>query len=160
MVSIQNLDDSRSNSRRDLFGIDLASIPSRMGIRKRILILDDEPSITFSLASCLQPEGMDVIACNDSVAAMRAMAGLRVDAIIADIRLSVINPYEAIQFIQHVRSLHFDLPMIMMSGTDEMKSEVMHAGATCFLQKPLDVDRLVALLKRLDLRDGSLQYAN
>ena len=131
-----------------------------MGIRRRILILDDEPSITFSLALCLQSEGMDVITCNDSVAAMRAMAGLKVDAIIADIRLSVINPYEAIQFIRHVRSLHFDLPMIMMSGTDDMKSEVMHAGATCFLQKPLDVDRLVALLGQLDVRDSRRQYAN
>jgi DNA-binding NtrC family response regulator len=121
---------------------------------KRILILDDERSITFSLARCLQSDEVQVIGCHDSLSAMRNLAELQIDAIIADVRLSVINPYEAIQFIRHVRSAHHDVPLIMMSGTEELKGESLKAGATYFFQKPLDVDRLIQLLRSFGIEAG------
>jgi Response regulator containing CheY-like receiver, AAA-type ATPase, and DNA-binding domains len=121
---------------------------------KRILILDDERSITFSLSRCLQSDSVQVISCQDSLSAMRSLAETRFDAIIADVRLSVINPYEAIQFIQHVRSVHQEILLIMMSGTEELKAETLRAGATYFFQKPLDVDRLIQLLRALGIEAG------
>lgn len=124
---------------------------------KKILILDDERSITFSLSRCLQSENVQVTACQDSLSAMRTLAESRIDAIIADVRLSVINPYEAIQFIRHVRSLHHEIPLIMMSGTEDLKVETLKAGATYFFQKPLDLDRLIQLLRSLGLQAGQTE---
>lgn len=121
---------------------------------KRILILDDERSITFSLSRCLQSDDVQVVTCEDSLSAMRVLAESRIDAIIADVRLSVINPYEAIQFIRHVRTVHHDVPLIMMSGTDDLKAETLRAGATYFFQKPLDLDRLIQLLRSLGMQAG------
>jgi DNA-binding NtrC family response regulator len=121
---------------------------------KRILILDDERSITFSLARCLQSEKVQVVGCHDSLSAMRTLAESPIDGIIADVRLSVINPYEAIQFIRHVRAAYKDIPLIMMSGTEELKLESLKAGATYFFQKPLDVDRLIHLLRSLGIDAG------
>lgn len=124
-------------------------------IKKRILILDDEPSITFSLSRCLQSDRVSVISCNDSASARTAISDHGVDAVIADVRLSAINNRESIDFIQFVRSRYSDLPVIMMSGTEDLKTEVMEEGADYFFQKPLDVDELMSLLQALGLEVGA-----
>ena len=121
---------------------------------KRLLILDDEPSITFSLSHCLKSDKVDVISCNDSIAARKALANQDVDAVLADVRLSPINSWESIDFIHFLRSRSTRVPLIMMSGTEDMKKEVMDGGADFFLQKPLDIDALISLLQDLGLEVG------
>lgn len=123
--------------------------------KKCILILDDEPSITFSLSRCLQSASVSVISCNDSSAARNAISDHGIDAVIADVRLSAINRRESIDFIQFVRSRYSELPVIMMSGTEDLKAEVMEEGANYFFQKPVDVDELLHLLHDLGLEVGT-----
>jgi DNA-binding NtrC family response regulator len=122
---------------------------------KRILILDDERSITFSLSRCLQSDQDQVICCNDSTSAKEVLCKKPIDAVIADVRLNATNPYEILDFIQHVRTRHRNIPLIMMSGTEEMKTETMEEGADYFFQKPFDVDELLGLLLRLGLNVAS-----
>ncbi|MCI0417035.1 response regulator [bacterium] len=126
---------------------------------KRILILDDERSITFSLSRCLQSDHVQVICCNDSNSAKDVLWRKPIDAVIADVRLSATNPYEVLDFIQHVRTRHRNIPLIMMSGTEDLKAETMEEGADYFFQKPLDVDELLGLLQRLGLKVASPQAA-
>ena len=121
---------------------------------KRILILDDEPGITFSLARFLRSDKVDVIACNDSQTARSAVEDGQVDAVIADVKISVINERESIDFIQYLRSRNDNLPLIMMSGTEDLKSEAMKRGANYFFQKPFDLDELLHLLNDLGLEVG------
>ena len=122
--------------------------------KKAILILDDEPSITYSLSRCLESDYVSVISCNDSYSAKMVITDHGIDAVIADIRISAVNLRESIDFIHFVRSRYEDLPLIMMSGTEEMKSEVMEEGANYFFQKPVDVDELIHLLHHLGLEAG------
>jgi DNA-binding NtrC family response regulator len=119
---------------------------------KRILILDDERSITFSLSRCLQSDQVQVICCNDSASAKDVLWKKPIDAVIADVRLNASNPYEILDFIQHVRTRHRNIPLIMMSGTEELKTETLQEGADYFFQKPFDVDELSGLLLRLGLK--------
>ena len=126
-----------------------------MADKKCILILDDEPSITFSLSRCLESDNVAVISCNDSHSAKLAITDHGIDAVIADVRLSALNKRESIDFIQFVRSRYSDMPVIMMSGTDEMEYEAREEGANYFFQKPLDVDELMHLLHDLGLEVGN-----
>jgi DNA-binding NtrC family response regulator len=126
---------------------------------KRILILDDERSITFSLSRCLQSDQVQVICCNDSASAKDVLWKKPIDAVIADVQLSASNPYEILDFIQHVRARHRNIPLIMMSGTEELKAETMQEGADYFFQKPFDVDELLGLLLRLGLDVASPETA-
>jgi DNA-binding response OmpR family regulator len=50
-----------------------------------------------------------------------------------------------------------NIPLIMMSGTEELKAETMEEGADYFFQKPFDVDELLGLLQRLGLQVASPQ---
>lgn len=122
--------------------------------KKKILILDDEPSITFSLSKCLQSENVHVISCNDSQSARSVITENGIDAVIADVRLSAINTRESIDFIQFVRARYDSMPLIMMSGNEDLMSEAMEEGANYFFQKPVDVDELIHLLKGLGLEVG------
>ncbi|HET6268392.1 MAG TPA: response regulator [Acidobacteriota bacterium] len=126
---------------------------------KRILILDDEPSITFSLSRCLKSDKVEVISCNDSSTARMALAGDGVDAIIADVRLSPSNLHESIDLIRDIRA-QSSVPLIMMSGTEDLKEEAMVRGANYFLSKPLDIDALILLLHDLGLEVGQQQKAS
>ena len=121
---------------------------------KRILILDDELSITFSLSKCLQSDVVQVITCNDALSAKWALSRFPIDAIIADVKLSVENPEEVLDFVQHVRARNHEFPIIMMSGTEELKTKLLENGATFFYQKPVDVDELVSTLRQLGLDVG------
>jgi DNA-binding NtrC family response regulator len=125
-----------------------------MNEKKRILILDDEPSITFSLSRCLQSDSVHVISCNDSQSARSVIAGDGIDAIIADIRLSAVNSRESLDFIQFVRSRNNEMPLIMMSGNEDLMNEAMQEGANYFFHKPVDVDELIHLLQGLGLEVG------
>ena len=121
---------------------------------KKILILDDEPSVTFGLSRCLRSESVDVISCNDSSSARDLLSTEPVDAVIADVRLSPVNEHESIDLIHDLRIQSSNLPLIMMSGTEDLKQEAMDEGANFFLQKPVDIDQLILLLKHLGLEVG------
>ena len=127
---------------------------------KRILILDDEPSITFSLSRCLKSDKVEVISCNDSSTARLALARDGVDAVIADVRLSPSNLNESIDLIRDIRAQSHSVPLIMMSGTEDLKEEAMVRGANYFLSKPLDIDALILLLHDLGLEVGQQQKAS
>jgi DNA-binding NtrC family response regulator len=129
----------------------------KMNDKKTLLILDDEPSITFSLARCLQSETVSVISCNDSNSAMLALKHRGVDAVIADMKISVSNSHECIDFIHYVRARSNKLPVIMMSGTEDLKVEALEEGADYFFPKPVDLDELIDLLHHLGLEVGHKQ---
>ena len=121
---------------------------------KRILILDDETSIVFGLSRCLQSDKVDVIHCPDSQSAKGAVSRFGVDAIISDVRISAADSHESIDFIHYVRSRDRHLPLIVMSGTEDLKSEAMEEGADYFFQKPIDLDELIRLLRNMGLEVG------
>jgi DNA-binding NtrC family response regulator len=125
--------------------------------KKTLLILDDEPSITFSLARCLQSENVAVISCNDSISAKTVLKDRGIDAVIADMKISAINTHECIDFIHYVRSRSNDVPLILMSGTEDLKTEAMEEGANYFFPKPVDLDELIDLLHHLGLEVGHKQ---
>ena len=52
------------------------------------------------------------------------------------------------------------VPLIMMSGTEDLKEEAMVRGANYFLSKPLDIDALILLLHDLGLEVGQQQKAS
>ena len=126
---------------------------------KRILIVDDEKSITFSLSRCLESQEVQVVCCNDSHSASKVLSD-PVDAVIADVQLSRANPGEAVDLVHSVRSKYSTIPLIMMSCTEDWKERVMHEGANYFFQKPVDVDELAQLLRTLGIEVACSQNAS
>ncbi len=111
-----------------------------------ILIIDDEPRNTIALSAVLRAEGY---ACITAPGAREGMEILREETDIRIVLLDMMMPemdgYEAIPLLRHTR----DLPIIAVTAQAMPgdREKCLAAGATEYVSKPIDVDKLLALLK-------------
>lgn len=111
---------------------------------KRILIVDDEPSILISLSYALRIEGVEVITCDEIVQAEAALENTHFDLVLADIRMSGVNGVEGLELLSFIKELYKSEVIIMTGyGTDEIKAEAYRRGALHYFSKPIDIPELM-----------------
>jgi DNA-binding response OmpR family regulator len=72
-----------------------------MRIRKRkILVVDDEPDITFTLSSILNERGFEVMSFNDSLLTLRRLKPRYYELVILDIRMPKMDGFELYRAIK------------------------------------------------------------
>ncbi|MVM38287.1 response regulator [Spirosoma sp. HMF3257] len=116
--------------------------------KKRILIIDDDSRNIFALTATLKARSFDCLSC---LGAREALDILRtdevIDAILIDMMMPDIDGYEAIPRIKNLANRQntpiFSVTAQAMVGDRE---KCLQAGATDYIAKPIDVDRLLSLL--------------
>jgi DNA-binding NtrC family response regulator len=108
-----------------------------------VLIVDDEVEIRESLEALLEMDGYDVQSAGDGEEGMARIAEHPFDLVLLDYALPGRNGMEILQDIRAHDPL---LPVIMITayGTVENAVNAMQAGATNFVQKPWDNEKLLA----------------
>jgi DNA-binding NtrC family response regulator len=112
-----------------------------------VLFVDDNPAIVDAIAMLLEAEGIAVhVAMNGDEALIQIQDGLRPDIVISDYRLP---GYSGVELLRRVRKLIGEVPAILVTG-DTTASEIEAASLdNCtILHKPVDLDRLIALIER------------
>lgn len=106
--------------------------------RRRVLLVDDEPTARFSLGRYLNLLGLEV----DAVATQQE-ADERIDSrsyhvVITDLRLSGSDGTEGLDIIAHVRNRQPDAIVILLTayGTPEVLRSARALGVTAILSKP------------------------
>ncbi len=130
-----------------------------------ILVVDDEKNIREGLKKNLELEGYDVLTAVNGNDAIKRIEGGGIDLVLSDLRMS--NGSGEV-LLQKTLKMYPDIPVILMTGhgTVETAVKAMHQGAYDFLTKPIDVDRLILLIKRalksrkLNLENQHLQQQN
>ena len=115
---------------------------------RRLLIVEDKESLALMLREAVEAETMEAeIAPTGSDAIKRLAEGRRYMAVLTDLRLP---GADGIAVLKQARESDPDCPVIVMTafGTIENAVEAMKLGAFDFIQKPIDVDHLVILLRR------------
>jgi two-component system nitrogen regulation response regulator GlnG len=112
-----------------------------------LLVIDDEPSVQYAFRRVFGDEGVTVLAAQTATEGRARAAADRPDVIVLDIQLPDGSGLDLF------RELHEDDPkrpvlFITAHGTTETAIEAMKGGAFDYLVKPLDLDRLSALLGR------------
>ena len=112
-----------------------------------LLIAEDEANIRRGLREFLEDEGYYVLECSNGKEAIESLQKHDVDLIISDLRMSPIN---GTQLLEHVVSKYPTISVIILTGhgTVDAAVQAMHKGAYDFLSKPVDLDRLLLLIKR------------
>ena len=113
-----------------------------------LLLVEDKESLGRMLVEALQAEKLDVDWANSgSDAIKRLTEGRRYIAVLTDLRLP---GSDGIDVLRQVKESDPDCPVIVMTayGTIENAVEAMKIGAYDFIQKPIDLDHLVLLLRR------------
>lgn len=108
-----------------------------------VLIIDDEAAIRESLQTLLEFEGYSVEVANDGEEGLTRIAERPFDLVLLDFALPERN---GIEILREIRERDSELPVIMITayGTVENAVNAMQAGATNFIQKPWDNEKLLA----------------
>jgi DNA-binding NtrC family response regulator len=122
---------------------------------RKILVVDDEPSVTGSLEVILSGAGFEVLTANSFAASIAILERTGVDLVITDLRLSDAS---GIDLIKHIKQNSPEIEVILMTGYGslDITIEAIKAGAYYYLEKPYTPDRLFTLVDRafqlVDLR--------
>jgi DNA-binding NtrC family response regulator len=113
----------------------------------RILVVDDEKLIRWSVAERLQRDGYEVLAAESGEQALEMVAASSPDLILLDVRLPGLD---GVVTLQRALALDPDLAAIMMSAhsTVDVAVEAMKLGAVDFLVKPFPFQLLDAAVAR------------
>ena len=111
-----------------------------------ILIIDDEKPIRASLREILEYEGHIVDEASDGMEGVIAASKGEYDAVFCDIKMPKMDGIEVLEMFQ---SKGITTPVIMMTGhgTVETAVSALKKGAFDFIQKPLDLNRILLSLK-------------
>ncbi|MBB3174112.1 signal transduction histidine kinase/DNA-binding response OmpR family regulator/CHASE3 domain sensor protein [Endobacter medicaginis] len=121
---------------------------------RRILIVEDDIRNVFSLTNILEPRGAIVEIARNGVEAIEALerghadAGKAIDLVLMDVMMPVMDGLTAMRRIReqpHWRKL----PMIALTAKamPDDQASCIEAGASDYIAKPLDVDRLLSLVR-------------
>jgi DNA-binding NtrC family response regulator len=126
--------------------------------RKKILVVDDEPSVTGSLELILSEAGYEVLTVHTVADAIGVLKQAPVDLVITDLRLSDAS---GIDLTMHIKRTTPDVEVILMTayGSIDVTIEAIKAGAYYYLEKPYTPDRLFALVDRA-LQLAALKHEN
>ena len=129
---------------------------------KKILIVDDEKTILLSLAYALKTEGVEVITCNKSEWAEKALSNYHFDLVITDIRLSGTHGREGLQILEHTRKKNPKTPVIVMTayGSEEVQREARRLGAYRYFDKPVDINILLSCVESLKIPVPKDKFVN
>ena len=115
---------------------------------KRVLLVDDDGRNVFAIASVLEARGMEVMhAPNGKVALELLQTGGKVDAVLMDTMMPEMDGLDATRAIRDMLQFK-DLPIISLTAK-AMKGDrekALAAGATEYVTKPVDPERLLAIL--------------
>lgn len=126
--------------------------------RKKILVVDDEPSVTGSLELILSDAGYEVLTAHTVTDAVGVLKQTPLDLVITDLRLSDAS---GIDLTMHIKRTTPDVEVILMTayGSIDVTIEAIKAGAYYYLEKPYTPDRLFALVDRA-LQLAALRHEN
>lgn len=124
----------------------------------RILIIDDEEPIRFSLRGILEDEGYEVLEAATAEEGLAVADAQSPDLVFLDIWLPGMDGLTA---QTHLKANHPDMPVIMISGHGTIETAVgaIQQGAYDFIEKPLSLDKVVIVAARA-LEAGSLRREN
>jgi DNA-binding NtrC family response regulator len=116
-------------------------------MKKRILIVDDEPSIRKVLRAHLRRAGYEVGVAEDGQEAIDTLARDDFDLVVSDLRMPEVD---GLALLAHCRSAHPGLPVILITahGTVDSAVEALKQGAHDYITKPFDQHELQATIRK------------
>jgi len=115
-------------------------------MKKRLLVVDDDPQIRESLAKVLRTEGYEVVLGADGQQGLERFDPERVDLLLLDLNLPGKGGWEVFERITFINPL---LPVIIITGRENQYDTAVAAGAGALMQKPLDVPFLLRTITEL-----------
>ncbi|MEO6504918.1 MAG: response regulator transcription factor [Terrimesophilobacter sp.] len=121
----------------------------------RVVVVDDEPSLTDLLGMALRYEGWDVRSAGDGHAAIKLVRESRPDVVVLDVMLPDLD---GMQVLSRIRADGQDIPVLFLTAKDSVDDRIagLTAGGDDYVTKPFSLEELVARLRGLIRRSTSV----
>jgi two-component system OmpR family response regulator len=112
----------------------------------RVLVVDDEPSITELVATALRYEGFAVETAANGAEALRAAAEFRPDLLVLDVMLP---DRDGFAVLQRLRADGTRVPVVFLTARDSTEDKVkgLTVGGDDYVTKPFSLEELVARVR-------------
>jgi hypothetical protein len=126
----------------------LAAVPAARALRTsgKILVIDDEQTVRDLMRRFLAREGFDVVTAKDGEEGLALARRLRPALITLDVLMPGLDGWSVLQALKAAPDLA-EIPVVMLTIVDE-KNKGYALGASDYVTKPIDRERLRALLGR------------
>jgi two-component system OmpR family response regulator len=123
------------------------------GTPVRVLVVDDEPTLTDLLQMALRYEGWDVKSAGDGQTAVRTAREFRPDAVVLDMMLPDIDGLEV---LRRLRGETPEVPVLFLTAKDSVEDRItgLTAGGDDYVTKPFSLEEVLARLRGLVRRAG------
>jgi len=127
-----------------------------LGLKPRILMVDDEVDYLTLLKLRLVNEGFDVTAADSAEEALASMEKIVPDLVVADVLMPGMDGIAMFRKMRGSGTACADTPLLFISGKDDLQTKVdaLHLGAEDFLVKPVDLKELAARIRNIIRRDA------
>lgn len=117
---------------------------------KQILIVDDDRDFADSIADVLEEKGYKTLIAYSGQEAIETIKQRKIDMVFLDIRMPGMNGVETVKAL---RKLKPDTRVAMMTAYSDQQlfTEAMNNGAVGVLQKPIDMEKLIATIDSSNL---------
>ena len=112
----------------------------------KILIIDDQKSIRNTLKDILEYEGHEVTLAETASEGLELFSDGKFDVVLCDIKMPGMDGIEA---LQKMIKINGDIPVVIISGHGNVDTAVdaIKKGAYYFIEKPLDLNRLLVTIR-------------
>lgn len=119
-----------------------------MNAQKRILLIEDDTTLVFTLSDRLASEGYSVEAFSDGAQGLEAALRKQFDSIVLDIMLPTMN---GLDICRELRKNNVFTPILMLTARGQVTDKVvgLKLGADDYLTKPFDTMELLARIEAL-----------
>ena len=116
----------------------------RVGMRKRVLVVDDDSSIRELLSTALEDDGYEVVPATNGQDALSVVQRWRPDVIVLDLMMPVMDGWT---FAKRLRELD-EIPIVVLSAVNDIARHAKSLGAAEVVGKPFDLDQLLPKVAR------------
>lgn len=115
-------------------------------LKKRVLIIEDDPGIQELIGYILESEGFEVIATSPNFSA--DLSSQKADLILLD---EWVNKKEGHMLCKEIKQIHTikHIPVIILSTAPDIADIAKNCNADGYLAKPFDIDDIVALVNKV-----------
>ena len=122
----------------------------------KILIVDDEAAIRSALKEVLEYEGFTISEAPDGETALKMVLKESFDLIFCDIKMPKLD---GLDFLSELKKEEINVPVVMITGhgTIDTAVEAIKRGAYDFIQKPLDLNRVLVSTRNANKHDALIK---
>jgi DNA-binding NtrC family response regulator len=113
----------------------------------RVLFVDDEQELVSAVVERLALRGIEAVGATRGEEALEAVEAQSFDVVVLDVRMPGLGGFEV---IRRLKRAHPHLSVILFSGhgSKDDADEGLRLGAYDYLQKPVDIEQLVQIIRK------------